>query len=322
MRHGRFRGRSVLFLLVLFAAGLVKGPTAWAQNIPSQAVDRAQLLRTQPTLRDEEDEVTGTDDTHAVATPNDPDLGEQAILKRADRYDPFTIVVSAPISWTSNVALTSVNEMDDVLFTPNFAILYVPRITKTLYGVFSIGEQQFYYMDFDEFDFNSFDARAGLSYTIPQWHNLYLRAEYYYNRLNDDHGFDAFFENHALVLGAEVPFQFGRAQQMSVGVDLNVSMWADPDEPQRHDFSAFVGYSVNLTRSLTGNAVFRLALRDYVHVDRTDVSPILSLGATYRFTKWLSANAISTFAVNESDIDVFDYDVLNIGGALTLNFRF
>jgi len=105
-------------------------------------------------------------------------------------------------------------------------------------------------------------------------------------------------------------------------VDANLSLCAEPDEPGRHDFSAFAAYSANLTRSLTANAVVRLAVRDYVEVDRTDVSGIFALGATYRFTKWFSANAISTFAINDSNIDVFDYDVFNIGGAAAVTFRF
>jgi hypothetical protein len=66
----------------------------------------------------------------------------------------------------------------------------------------------------------------------------------------------------------------------------------------------------------------RLAVRDYVQGARTDVSGIFALGASYRFTKWLSANAISTFATNDSNQDVFDYNVANVGGAVALTFRF
>ncbi len=66
----------------------------------------------------------------------------------------------------------------------------------------------------------------------------------------------------------------------------------------------------------------RIAVRDYVAGDRTDVSEILGLTATYRFTKWLSASATSTLASNQSNQEVFDYDVANVGAALSLVFRF
>lgn len=294
-----------------------------AQNQTSQAIDRTQLLRTQPPLRtDSTDEETGPDDARAIASPNDPDLGEQAILKRAESYEPFTVSVAAPISYTSNVALARTNEQDDVLFTPSFAITYAPRLTSTLFANFTVGQQLFYYDEFSELDFGSFDARAGLVYLMPKLRNLLVRADYAYNRLTSDDGFDEFFSNHAIALGAELPFRIGRAQQVSAGADLSFNLAADPDEPGRNDYSAFVGYSVNLTRAMTLSAVGRLAVRDYSEGDRTDVSGIFALSASYRFTKSFSVNAISTLATSESNQDVFDYDVGNIGGALGLGFRF
>jgi hypothetical protein len=306
------------FSLVLTLAG----PPAHGQNA-SQAVDRAQLLRTPATLREEPAGGDDSGDNNIVSTPNDPDLGEQAILKRAETYQPFTIFASMPISYTSNVALSRSGEEGDALFTPIVGFSYVPKLTNTLYANFGFTQQFFYYNEFGELDFASLDVRAGLTYSVPRLHNLLLRGGYDFNRLTSgDHLGAEFFTNHAIELGAEVPFRIGRAQQISVGVDLSFSLAADPDEPARHDYSAFVGYSVNLTRALTLGAVGRLAVRDYVEGDRTDVSGILAVNATYRISQWLSANAISTFATNDSNQDVFDYDVFNIGGALSFTLRF
>jgi hypothetical protein len=305
-------------LALLACAGIV---TTRAQTITG-AQDRAQMMRNQPSLRDEETEPTGADNSGVVATPNDPDLGEQQILKRSDSYQPWTIVVAAPISYTSNVALTPHHVEGDALFTPSFAVLFVPRITGNLYATFTLSQQYFYYATFSELNFGSFDARAGLTYTVPQLHNLYLRAEYDFNRLTTDSSMDEFFADHAIDLGAEVPFPIGRAQQITAGVDARLLIHSDPSLPGRDDFSLFIGYTVNLTRNLTGNAVARLAVRNYVDVDRTDVSGIFSLGATYHVSKWFSVSAVSSFATNDSNIDVFDYNVFNIGGAVSGLFRF
>lgn len=309
--------------VVLIACASVIATSGFAQTPGGQAVERAQLLRTQPGLRDDPTaEATETDETHAVATPNDPDLGEQAILKRAERYKAFSVSVGMPFSYTSNVALTRVDEQDDVLFTPSVALSYTPRLTRTLYANVSVAQQFFYYDEFDELDFGSFDVRAGLVYAIPKLRNLLLRADYSYNRLTSEDSFDEFFSSHALDLGVELPYRIGRAQQVSIGADVSILLDSDPEEPGRHDFSTFIGYSVSLTRALSVNAVGRLAAREYVEGERTDVSAILALAANYRFTKWLSLNAISTLATSNSDQNVFDYDVFNIGGALALNFRF
>ena len=325
MRKGCLTGNwAVGFLrVILFGLGLAVVSETSAQNLPSRAVDRTQLVRTQTSLRDDsESQQTGTDDTHAIATPNDPDLGEQAILKRADSYQPWTVLVAAPISFTSNVALSRTTKKAMSFSRPTVAVIWAPHITRTLYGSFSVGQQYFYYNRFSEFNFGSFDARAGLTYTVPQLHNLFLRADYDFNRLTSDSGFDEFFSNHSLGFGAELPFQIGRAQQVSLGADANFSVHAEPELPQRNDYNFYIGYSANLTRSLTFNAVARLAVHDYHENDRTDLSGILGLGVTYRFTKWLSVNAIGSFATNDSSQNVFDYDVADFGGTFALNFRF
>ncbi len=296
--------------------------SAYAQS-PSQSLDRADLLQNPPTFsEDPYDAVTGTDSSHAAASPNDPDLGEQAILKRQERYRPFTVSFGAPFFYTSNVALTRAGERSDVVFAPAMSVTYAPQLTKTLFATFSVGQQQFYYNRFSEFDFGSFNARAGLTYVLPKMHDLLLRAQYDFNRLTADEFDNEFFSDHAIALSAELPFRIGRAQQVGLGVSTSINLASDPDGPGRHEFEGYVGYTVNLTRSLAASAVARLAVRDYVEGDRTDVSGILGLTATYRFNKWLSASATSTLATNDSDQSVFDYDVANVGGAVAVTFQF
>jgi hypothetical protein len=307
-----------ILLCLALCAGI---GSALAQS--TQSIDQAALLRNPSTFSaDPYDAVTGTDDSHAAASPNDADLGEQAILKRQERYRAFTVSLSTPFFYTSNVALTRTGEVSDFVFAPAVGVSYAPHLTKTLYATFSVGQQEFYYDRYDEFNFGSFDARAGLSYQLPQAHDLLLSAEYCFNRLTTDAFGDEFYSNHSLLLSAQVPFRIGRAQQFALGAEANISLVADPEQPRRHDIDAFVGYSANLTRALTVTAVGRLAVRDYVQGDRTDISEILALTATYRFTKWLSASATSTLAASQSNHSVFNYEVANLGGAVSLGWRF
>jgi Putative beta-barrel porin 2 len=292
-----------------------------AQQVSVQ--DRAQLLRPpriSPT--DPYSEENGVDNGRAAASDNDADIGEQEILKRVERYEPFSVSFAAPFSYTSNVALVRNGEQSDVLFSPAIGVTYAPRFTSTLYGSFSISRQEFYYDQFTALDFGSDDFRAGLTYIIPKAHNLMLRAEYDYNRLTYSNSFNPFFSNHSIFLSAELPFRFGRAQQISIGADTNLSLSASPSAPQRHEFDVYLGYAVSLTRSLTLGAVGRVFVRDYESVNRTDVSEVLALTANYRITKQFSAGAATTFAWSRSNKSVFDYDVANFGGALSLTFKF
>ena len=313
--------RSPVAIGLMAAAMAVAVNSLNAQDVSVQ--DRAQLLRSPATSQgDPYSEENGVDNGQAVESPNDPDIGEQEILKRIERYEPFTVSIATPFYYTSNVALTRTAEQGDVLFAPAIGITYAPRFTGTLFGSFTLQRQEFYYDKFPALDFGSFDFRAGLFYILPKLHNLMLRGEYGYNRLTFSNSFNDFFSNHSIFLGAELPFRIGRAQQFSLGVDTNVSLHAEPSPPRRHEFDVYAGYSVRVTRALTLSAVGRIFVRDYRSIDRTDVSEVLALTANYRITKYFSAGAASTFAWSQSSRSVFDYNVANIGGALSLSFKF
>ncbi len=298
--------------------------TSFAQMAPD--ADRAQLSQNQvespvgatPGVTPE-----GVEDGHAAASPNDADIGQQEILKRVTQYQPLTLSLGSPIFYTSNVALTRSGEKSDVVIAPVVGASYDPQITRTLYGHVGAWEQIFYYGKYTGFNFGSLDAQAGLNYFLPQFHNLILRGWYDFNRLtSDDRLGDEFFSNHALIFNAELPFRFSRAQQLSVGVDTNISVGADHQFPRRNDYEGYLGYSANLTPAFTINAVGRVVARDYHQNGRTDVSEIISATATYRLTDWLSVSAISSFAHSDSNQDVFDYNVGNVGGAVALQAKF
>jgi hypothetical protein len=298
-------------------------PVSFLEAQQVQVQDRAQLLRspaTSPT--DPYSEENGVDNGRAVETANDADVGEQEILKRIEHYQPFSASFAVPFYYTSNVALTRNGAQSDVLMAPAVAVTYAPRFTSTLFGSFTLSRQEFYYDKFSGLNFGSFDFRAGLTYIMPKAHNLVLRAEYDYNRLTYSNSFNGFFDNHSIFLSAEVPFRFGRAQQISIGADTNVSLGSSPSAPQRDEFDFYVGYAASLTRSLTVSAVGRVFVRDYREISRSDVSEVLALTLNYRINKYFSAGVASTLAWSQSSASVFDYEVANLGGAVSFTFQF
>lgn len=308
--------RPLLLLLLAFAC-------ARPAHAQTSDADRARLLRSQSTIQPPESiPASGVDQGYAAASPNDSDLGEQAILKRVEKYEPFTLETGVPIYYTSNVALVDRGRVSDVIIAPVIGVTYAPKLHKTLYGEFTLRQQFFYYQDLSSFNFASFDALAGLVYYLPKLHNLTLRANLDYNRLTGTDNFDDFFSNVALGLSAEVPIPIGRAQQISLGADANISLYATPDPPQRNDFGVYAGYSVNVSRNFSLNAAGRLVVRPYDTGGRTDVSEILALSANYRIRDWLTLSAISTYVANQSNRSVFDYEVFNIGGGVTLSWKF
>ncbi len=308
------------FLSALVGASVISifGSPAAAQTVTTGA-DRADLLQqqTQPLYG------PGFVDGHAIETPNDPDIGQQEIVRAETQYQPFTFSIATPVFYTSNVSLTPNNEKGDVVFAPVAAFFYDPQIAGTLYAHLGAREQVFYYGKYSAFNFGSLDCEAGLTYFLPQAHNIILRAWYDFNRLTfDDRLGDEFFSDHRIILNAEVPFRFGNVQQVSLGVDADLSVGADHQFPRRNDYDGYAVYSVALTRAFSVGAVGRVVGRVYHQNGRTDVSEIISATATYHFTNWIALSAVSSFAHNDSNQDVFDYNVGNVGGAVQLTVKF
>lgn len=308
-------GIALIFFSSAFSPLTVNGQS-------SQAVDRSQLFRTDPGLPvGQTVNQNGESMGYAAPTANDEDLGVQAVLKRQEEYKPFTLAVSLPGYFTSNVALARTDERGDFVFAPAFIASYQPRLKQTLYGEIMVSQQLFYYDRYNEFNFTSLDVIAGLVWYLPQLHNLTLRARYDFNRLTDDN-FNEFYQNNSVILSADLPLNFGRAMQLNVGLLTNLSFAADHEEPRRNDFDFHADYAVQFSRAFSADAGVRVIFKDYYQGDRQDVSEILSLTANYRVRDWLMASVVGTYAFNQSNQSVFDYQVGNIGGAFALTVKF
>ncbi len=315
--------RCAVYLPVFHCIFLLFSSATTVVHAQTSSADRARLIQSQTQLPGASViSPEGVEQNYAAASPNDTDLGEQAILKRVEKYQPFTLETGVPIYYTSNVALVDRGTVSDVITAPVVAITYAPRLQRTLFGEFALRQQFFYYADFSSFNFASFDAEAGLVYSAPKLNNLTLRGRLNYNRLTGTDDFDDFFSNYSLSLGAEVPLPIGRAQQISFGAGTEISLYATPEPPRRNDFGAFVGYHVNLARQFSLDAAGRVLLRAYDSGGRTDVSEIVALSGNYRIRDWVTLSAISTFVANQSNRSTFDYEVFNIGGAISLSWRF
>jgi hypothetical protein len=52
------------------------------------------------------------------------------------------------------------------------------------------------------------------------------------------------------------------------------------------------------------------------------VSEILALSGNYHIRDWLTVSAVSSFVANQSNQSVFEYNVFNIGGGVSLSWKF
>lgn len=261
-------------------------------------------------------------DTEAAPSKGDDDLGQQLILKEKAKFRPFNIFGSFDSYYTTNVALTKNNQLDDAFYVGQVGASYTPRITDNLYGEVTVREQFFRYDQYGVLDFDSFNAGGGLSYILSNFYDIGLSGRFNFNRLTDAQQGQEFYKEYSLTFTQQKAFVLSRAHYVYVGALERVNM-SDPVVPQRNEYALFTGYQAKLTRNLDAGLYYRLSWFDYATGGRDDLNQNLSLGLTYNIMEWLSLNASTSFGFNNSNQPAFfNYDVINTGGGLSLNYKF
>lgn len=263
--------------------------------------DAAAQLATHPALE-------------APSSPGDPDLGQQVILKKPEKAQPFSAYATFSGYYTSNAALTDRDTTDDFFGVGEIGVSYLPRISKDLTAEVTVRQADFRYADLDELDFESLNAGAGLTYIArPLW-DLAFSLRYNYNRLTDGNDHREFFKNQTLSLSVLKTFSFSKAHYGYVGYS-SVFGWSDPVAPQRDEHGVFLGYRANLTRALSADLYYRVAYFDYVNA-RHDWNQTLVAMLKLDVTRWLSVSVSTSGGWNNSNRNVFDYAAFNAGFSL------
>lgn len=261
-------------------------------------------------------------DTEAAPSRGDDDLGQQLILKEKVKFRPFNIFGSFDSYYTTNVALTKNNPLDDMFYVGTVGASYTPRITDNLYGEVTVRQQFFRYDEYGVLDFDSFNAGAGLSYILSNFYDIGLSGRFNFNRLTDTQQGQEFYKEYSINLSAQKAFILSRAHYVYVGALTDINM-TDPVLPQRNEYALFTGYQAKITRNFDAGLYYRLSWFDYATGGREDLNQNLSLGLSYKIAEWCSINAATTFGFNNSNQPAFfNYDVINTGGGITLNYKF
>lgn len=260
----------------------------------------------------------------------DSEYGVQRILYRRSNWEPFSVSLDFGAYYTDNVALVDAGEQDDFFFRSGLRAAFTPQLKGGLFFTTSLGSEIYRYADADFFDFDLLSFDAGFLYATPRqgtffdplFSDLITYVKYGYYRISDPWDWaDDNFDNHSIIAGFQKVWRISRGHQIYAGANADWSVDANLSAPQRDEYSAFLGYRVKWTADLESNLTYRAALYDYHDFGRTDFNQIVSLGLTYRFTDWLSANASFSATFNNSDWSVFDYNALNTGVVIGLQAK-
>lgn len=253
----------------------------------------------------------------------DDAFGAQVILKENPKVTPFTGWAEVAGFYTNNVALARRGRLGDSFLTSTFGLAYHKALRPALMIDASVRGSLYRYNRFNELDFRSLDPSVSLTWLPPRLENTALYVRYGYNQLTAASDGHEFFNGHSVAVGAQKVWPLARAHSVIAGVQTQWS-WADPSESQRDEYSAYVGYHLDIARNFSTDLNYRFAVFDYRDstLGRRDRSHIVTLGFRYALEEWLSISATTFWNSNSSNYDVFGYEVWNIGGNLGLSAKF
>lgn len=250
------------------------------------------------------------------------DLGDQVLMKRADVFKHFSAFADISAFYTGNVALTRRDAEPDGYLVAQAGASWRERLGSDGMIDFGVQEALFRYDKFREFDFDSLNLGAGVSWTLRRLWDAQLFVRYNYNRINSGSYYDEkLYDAHSIRIGLQKVWALSRADYLLAGVTVEAG-FSDPASLKRNEYAAYLGYGIQLTRSVAADLLYRAALLDYTDTDRLDLSQTVAIGVHYRPIEPVQLNLNASAGFNRSDRTVFDYDVLNVGGGASLNIEF
>jgi hypothetical protein len=294
-------------------------PARAAAATPTDAATQA-LIRAQ-----EEATSAGLDseNAYAPASPGDSDLGDQLILKRLEKVQPFTLWLDSSIFWTDNAANVNAGEIDDWFYVGGVNASWQQRIKSRFYGDVYLGQHWYAYDELSELDYENGEASAGILVLAPELANSIFHLHYYYQRITQGLDESPIYETHNIRFGGQKTFLIDRLNSVNLSLMSSFSMDAEPDVLRRHEHSLHLGYNYKITRELLFALTYRLVYYDYFNLeDREDFYQNFGAFVTWRPKKYLELSAGYNFTLNKSNIDAFEYEAQLAGPSVVLKYQF
>jgi hypothetical protein len=254
------------------------------------------------------------------ATSGDESFGTQLILKSQERQKTFAVFDDASVFYTNNVDLTPNHTRSDVFMVANSGAAWRPTIGHGLLGEVSIAGSIFRYDRASELDFERISSGAGLSWVVPGGRGVVAFGRYDFTELISRHGSEL-LQDHEFTLGAQRTFVFNRSHFLTTGVS-GIAGISDPHSEQRDQAAVQAAYHLQITRSFSADLLYRYAAQFYADDGRIDHNQTLSINAGVAVNRWLRVDGTLSGARNDSNRGAFEYEALNLGGAVRVSLRF
>ena len=260
--------------------------------------------------------------TSGLAEEAEYDLGEQLPVGASGGGFGLYALADTGLYYTSNPSLANGGGRGDMYFFARGGAGARPHIVEGLYLDAHFSQEVFQYAHFSSLNFTRMGAGGGLDYVFDQWGGLTASVRYEYERYLNGGNLKEFYVNNAIQFGLSKEFILNDVHAIQAGWQSAISVAAEPSYARRNEHDFWLGWRWRLADPLELQTYYILSLYYYPGENRTDVTNNVGSALHYSFTPWARLTGSASFGANNSTDSYFDYTVVNLGGALSLDFRF
>lgn len=294
------------------------------QSDPTRLGEGVRPLPAPRLLKEADPNELGVADENDFApeSPGDDDIGQQLILKEAEKERWLNAQADTFTFWADNPANLSKGGDEDVFWGGQVSLGAQPRIAERLYLDAFVSQQFYRYSENSLLDYEYLQASLGLIYLEPRLADSILFVQGQFGRTTGDNFDQGSLNSFSMLGGIQKTILFDRRNSLYVNLMGDWDVASDSDNLEHAEYIADLTYRFKIMRDLVLAASYRFTWFDYYNEHRSDGLNILGLYLTYSPYKWMNIYAGGTFNINDSNIDAFDYNSTNLGGGLGVQIRF
>ncbi|MDX2081317.1 MAG: hypothetical protein SFU53_11085 [Terrimicrobiaceae bacterium] len=261
-------------------------------------------------------------DEFAPTSPADPDLGEQLLLTKKQRYRPFSINANWSTTWTSNAFYTPSNPSSDVLMSAGAELVALPHLGGNFFLEGTGSFRGYRYFRNPVLDFNSVDATAGVLKVFRELWDIGVYGRYEYSGLFNPRSGGELLHEHSLVVGARKMFQFSRAHALFVSAEADFTLGGEPEYALAHDFTFFAAHQVQWTRFVQTSFYYQMQALSFLEGGRADLRNNFGFSVNLQPLRWLTVYSTTWLGWNASTEAEYEFFVANLGGGVGASINF
>lgn len=304
---------------------------AWAQAALGQMVDPSRLpestgLTSRSLVPTDEDEMKsrdlGEENGFASESEADDDLGQQLILKETPKDRPFRATVDQFALWSNNAANVASGEQTDWMWGQRVGVGWQKKLAGHWFADLSMSQGMYRYRKTSALDFEAMEAMATILDVEPRFWNVVFVGSFGFTRITNNNFDDSLLNSLSGRLGAQrlVVLDRKNSIQMALGADWDITN--DVEQVFRDEYSLDLTYKHKLTRDISLSLAYRMTYFNYREVPRSDLLHVVGATMSYTPKNWMEIYATASHALNDSNIDFFDYETVSGGVGLGMKLKF